>query len=317
MGRPYAVSDRDIDVDLPANIDDALDTEAEISAAIAQSVANPQQITPLTPAIHIFRLQQIESKIQHTVCRVDRPVTSIKPQKIEALRSALEEWKANIPCTNTRQHESDTRHPYLTADYHMTQYHKAIVLMILPFLPSLSPDHLDFRRVAYSAGQICQLSKRLHDDQTYISFSLLSLHANFIAGLVLVCCFCMDPSIFDPRFSSDIRACSTMLYIISERWPLARKVRSAFDSLVAATVEGQHHSSVPSKMGPVVPITSTPSGADYSAHASTVPGRVDNVPIWDSFETVLGDYQINTETWMQDSIFEAMDTFPSFDWTTF
>jgi hypothetical protein len=35
--------------------------------------------------------------------------------------------------------------------------------------------------------------------------------------------------------------------------------------------------------------------------------------IWDSFGMALGDYQISAETWMQDSIFQAMDAFPSED----
>ncbi|KAF4494145.1 transcription activator acu-15 [Fusarium agapanthi] len=236
MGRPHSISDRDIDVALPANIDDELDTDEAILAAIVESNQHPAQITALTPAIHIFRLQQIDSKISHTVCRVDKDVSEIKPQKVTFLRQALEEWKAAIPQTDP----GNKPHPYLTTDYHMIQYHKAIILLNLPFLPSLTPLSPTFHEIVHSAGQVCSLSKRLHDRQTYISFSLLSLHANFVAGLVMVYCFCLDSSIFSPKFSSSVRACSTMLYIISERWPRAVQARNAFDRLVAATIENEH-----------------------------------------------------------------------------
>lgn len=312
MGRPHSPSDRDIDVDLPANIDDSIETESEVVAALAEAKANPTQITPLTAAIHIFRLQQLESKISNTVCRVDKPVGSINPRKITALRAALEEWKTNIPII--QDYCAREKHPYVTRDYHMTQYHKALVLLFLPFLPSLTPTQPEFRQVAYSAGQICQLYKRLYDDQTYISFSLLALHANFVAGLVLVYCFCMAPSIFDAKFSSDIRACSTLLYTISERWPAARKVRNAFDRLVTVTVEGEHDRQSrrprPNTTGGSVQLEAEQPLGDEGGWTS---GDRDHESIWDSFGMALGDYQISAETWMQNSIFQAMDAFPSED----
>ncbi|KAI1018700.1 hypothetical protein LB503_005573 [Fusarium chuoi] len=186
MGRPHSISDRDIDFALPANIYVDLDTDEAILAAISKSSQHPSLIATLTPDIHIFRLQQIDSKISYT---------------------SLEEWKAAI-----RQADPENKpHPYLTTDYHMIQYHKAIILLNLPFLPTLTPQRPTFHEIVYSAGQVCSLSKRLHDQQTYISFSLLSLHANFVAGLVMVYCFCLDSSIFSPKFSSSMQACSIMI----------------------------------------------------------------------------------------------------------
>ncbi|KAH0829627.1 hypothetical protein FOPE_10241 [Fonsecaea pedrosoi] len=332
VGRPYSVSDRDIDVALPANIEDSYESEEEITAAIAQSLAHPHGITSLTPAIHIIRIQQLESKICHTVCRVDKPVSEINPHKIAKLRNALEEWKAAIPYVS--HPEKEGKLPYSTTDYHMIQYHKALVLLFLPLLPSLSPSHPDFRLFAYSAGQICQMYKRLHNNQSYISFSLLALHANFVAGLALVYCFCLDPTLFDANFSSDIRACSTMLYAISERWPAARKVRNAFESLVSATIEGNHgpFSASTSVSGRTSRISGRMTQGQHAAVAggeSLLGHNGDNNnnnggnryaenrvqdSVWNSFETVLEDYQIN-ETWMYDGIIQAMDTFPTDGWT--
>lgn len=321
VGRPYSVADREIDAALPADIDDSFETDEEVTAAIVQSLANPSRVTSLSAAIHIIKVQQIESRISHTVCRVDKPIGSVSAHKIAKLRDALEEWKANIPkCQDT---ESEDKAPYSTTDYHMIQYHKALLLLFLPLLPTFTLSHPEFRQVAYSAGQICQLYKRLHDNQSYISFSLLALHANFVAGLVLAYCFCLDPALFDTRFSSDIRACSTMLYTISERWPAARKVRSAFESLVAATIEGQHDGTSREARHPgegngrgnrplQLEVEFLVSQSDGRASSGGRPSD----RVWDSFETVLEDYQINAETWMQDSIFQAMDFFPAEGWTT-
>lgn len=316
VGRPCSIADREIDIDLPANIDDSLGTDEEITAAILESSTNPHQITSLTAAIHIIKLQQLESKICKTVCRVDKPISSISPDKIAELRHALEEWKANIP--KVQDAGLGERPPYTATDYYMIQYHKALLLLFLPFLSSLTATHPDFRQVAYSAGQICQLYKRHHENQSYISYSLLALHATFVAGLVMVYCYCLDPSLFDTKFSSDIRACSSLLYTISERWTAAREVRRAFESLVAATIESQHdqpgskvrvlgkdcsHSNEPFQLE-AQSFLPTPSNRSAAEGKS-------NYDVWASFETVLEDYQINTETWMPDSIFLAIDGFPA------
>jgi hypothetical protein len=306
MGRPHSISDRDIDVPLPANIDDELDTDEAILAAIAESNEYPSRITTLTPAIHIFRLQQIDSKISHTVCRVDKDVSTIKPHKVARLRDALEEWKGGIPQTGPE----NKPHPYFTTDYHMIQYHKAIILLNLPFLPTLTPQNPTFHEVVHSAGQICILSKRLHDQQTYISFSLLSLHANFIAGLVMVYCFCLDSSIFSPRFSSSVRACSTMLYIISERWPRAVQARKAFDRLAAATIERDGEPSA----GLIRSENNLPLSQD-GFQPELLSGEAGHSEVWNSFESILGDHQIDPGTWMHDSIFDTIGTFQPMDWT--
>lgn len=308
MGRPHSISDRDIDVAFPANIDDDLVADEDILAAIADSKLDPGRLTPLTPAIHIFRLQQIESRISHTVCRVDKDIGKIKAHKVTHLRETLEEWKAGIPQT-----EPDNRpHPYLTTDYHMIQYHKAIVLLNMPFLPTFTPHNPNFHEIVHSAGQICSLSKRLHDQQTYISFSLLSLHANFVAGLVMVYCFCLDPSIFSPRFSSSVRACSTMLYIISERWPRAVQARKAFDRLVSATIENEGDGFMLGGQGRVA--NGLSESHDRFQDGMGV-SETSHPEVWTNFESILGDYQIDLGTWMHDSIFDTMSTTQPVDWT--
>jgi hypothetical protein len=174
----------------------------------------------------------------------------------------------------------------------------------------------DFRRCAFAAGQVCQLYKLLHDKQQYISYSLLALHASFVAGLVMVYCFSMDKSIFDGKFSSDIRACSTVLYVIAERWPATRKVKNAFESLVSATVEGGSlkgsmdilqsgsNSSVPGLLPLVTPESRNVAYGEGETASD----------VWDLFETVL-DERDHSFRWTQEGIFNAMNAFPEYGWS--
>jgi hypothetical protein len=73
LGRPPAISDSDIDVELPLDINEDIN-DPSIHAAtrrIADTPSNPA--TSLTSFIHHLRLKRIESEIQSTVYRVSSP----------------------------------------------------------------------------------------------------------------------------------------------------------------------------------------------------------------------------------------------------
>ena len=322
LGRPCCVTDREIDVDLPANVAEDIENEADLSEAIEEASRNPGQITSLSPALHIFRIQQLESKIHYTVYRVDRPTSDIPSYKIARLRDALQDWKNQIRTVVSHVND-DASSPYITTSYHMLQYHKAILLLLLPLLPSLPATHPDFRLCADAAGQICQIYKRLHDQQ-YISYSLLALHANFVAGLTMVYCFWMDKTIFDWKFSSDVRACSTVLYIIAERWSAARKVRNAFESLVQATIEGGYETrtranntqletaSMPmGQTGCYLPPAQDPVDMFTQTGSVSLPESND---VWDLLGTVLDDGE-SSWRWAQEGFYNATSVFPEYGWT--
>ncbi|KPI36506.1 putative transcriptional regulatory protein [Cyphellophora attinorum] len=234
LGRPVGISDRDIDVKLPANIDIDIEDDEEIGAALRRDPG----ATPMSAAIHILRLSQIESKIYCTIYRVDQPPADQAGRKVLQLRRLLDEWKDDIAAMvpNTSEDE-DTPNYYIKRSYHILQYHRAILLLLLPQLPQLSPASQDFQLCMSSAGAVGQLYKKLHDSQSHLSYSLIALHATFVAGLTLIYCFLADTSVYNLKLSSDIRACSTILYVISERWSSAREIRDAFERIIANTIE--------------------------------------------------------------------------------
>lgn len=236
MGRPVCLSDRDIDVDLPMDVNE--DEYSESGILSGQDQVRPP--SALSATIHIFRLARIESKIYSSVHRVDRPISDVPASKIARLRQLLDDWKDQIPDYVSHADDAlgqEVANYYSTGSYQILHYHLALLLLLLPRLTTLTTDHVDFRLCITSAGQVCQLYKRLHDRQRTLSYSMIALHATFVAGLTLIYCFVADSSIMNVQFSSDIRACSTVLYVISERWPAARKVREAFERMLSLTVE--------------------------------------------------------------------------------
>ena len=94
----------------------------------------------------------------------------------------------------------------------------------------------DYSACADSSGQICQMYKRLHRLSS-VPFTLRDLHAVFVAGFTLIYSICAKPSLYDAQRADDIGACSTVLYVITEQWPSARRYRDAFETVVEKMVE--------------------------------------------------------------------------------
>jgi hypothetical protein len=66
----------------------------------------------------------------------------------------------------------------------------------------------------------------------------MALHSVFLAGLTLVYCIWISPKeVFGIKTSNDINACSIVLYIITERWPGAKKYRDVFENVKQTVLE--------------------------------------------------------------------------------
>jgi hypothetical protein len=236
LGLPISVSDRDIDVTFPAAVPEDIEDEDQMSLALLQD----PPASPISAVIHIFRLSQLESKIYSSIHRVDRPHAKDLTLKVARFRRLLDEWKTEIPMVVPVLSDQETTSPnsYVDRRYHTLHYHRVMLLLLLPNLTGMASTNADFKLCVSSAGQVAQLYKQLHDHQDMLSYSLIALHATFVAGLTLIHCFlASERAIFSPQFSSDVRACSTVLYVIAERWSAARKVRDAFERMVSLTVE--------------------------------------------------------------------------------
>ncbi|KAF2029460.1 hypothetical protein EK21DRAFT_112834 [Setomelanomma holmii] len=60
----------------------------------------------------------------------------------------------------------------------------------------------------------------------------MALHSVFLAGLTLIYCTWLSPKdVFGIKTSNDMNACSIVLYIITERWPAAKKYRDVFENV--------------------------------------------------------------------------------------
>jgi hypothetical protein len=221
LGRPFSISDRHIDLDLPLDVDDDIQDPSILTAP-----QDPNKTTSLTFAIYLFKLRRIDSRIQHKIYRADRPLSSLRP-KMDPLYLELEQWKESALLRFTG--------PDL--DYPMLHYNRAVRLLIQPFLPLLPITDPYYQICLLAAGNICQSHKRLHQTLEY-GHSFLAVQTVFMAGITLLyALWTHTDQVWSVRMSNDIRACSTVLFVMGERAAWVKKYRDAFELLVNAAME--------------------------------------------------------------------------------
>lgn len=212
LGRPFSIADRHIDVDIPCEVN-----EDDSSAAG----------TSLSHAISLFKLRRIESRIQHSIYRADKPLSSLQP-KLESLYSELQMWRTSVV---------EQLPPGVDRNYPILHYNRAVRLLVQPFLSILPPTDRFHQICLRAAGDICQAHKRLHQSLDY-GHSFIAVQTVFVAGITLLYgLWTQGDAVWSVPLSNDIRACSLVLFAMSERASWVAKYRDAFEILVDAAME--------------------------------------------------------------------------------
>jgi hypothetical protein len=110
------------------------------------------------------------------------------------------------------------------------QYHKTVLSLFTILLPTLDPTDHRFITSARSACSVCIAYKRLNQQKT-LSYTMISLHSCFVAGLTLMYCLRRNRSLFGYEALEATQACSQSLTIFGEKWSGAVKYRDIFDAL--------------------------------------------------------------------------------------
>ncbi|KAK6062977.1 hypothetical protein SCUP234_04906 [Seiridium cupressi] len=218
MGRPFSIPDRVIDVELP-------DDEPEASAPPSPG-GPPVKKNSLASATLLFKLRRIESKIQHSIYRADKPLSSLT-SKMDRFYQDLEAWKLEL---KTRLSGAELNYPIL-------HYHRALRLLVQPFLALLPPTDPYYTLCMRASGDVCQAHKKLHQTLDY-GHSFIAVQTVFVSGITLLYgLWTQLQAVWSVSLANDIRACSLVLFVMGERASWVRKYRDAFELLVNATME--------------------------------------------------------------------------------
>ena len=167
----------------------------------------------------LARLQSITSRIQAVNGRVgDHGLPSAT--MVMPIQAELDLWRNGCPPQD---------------DGLQLEYHKAVLLLLQPFLTDPNRDAQTFGNCTRAAGAVCQTYKRIHQRRP-AGFFLLELHDVLVAGITLIYSLWNDQYGNDSfTVLKDLGACSTVLFLIAERWESAKRYRDAFEALANAT----------------------------------------------------------------------------------
>ncbi|WVQ92957.1 hypothetical protein IAU59_000018 [Kwoniella sp. CBS 9459] len=273
LGRPLSISDDEIDVEEPLDVDCFQTDPATLLAVHAKRDRRPTPTTSMSSACHWIRLYRIRSGI---ISRL-KARTPMSDEEIKAYLAALQVWKDEMPTESnatwvTREPKSDARLPMLDRNRLLKGYY-----MKHPYL----------RQVAEAAAQCCELeSQTVASDNP--AHSMAALYSNFVSGLTLLHALATQRDILSPRRSARaIRACSSVLVAYATLFPEAQSFRIAFDDLVDG-MEAEHSDDVPDRqdsgvsgdMQPTRDIQSTFMGLSAVRDSNVEQNDSENSDVW-------------------------------------
>ncbi|KAK7918220.1 transcriptional regulatory protein [Apiospora marii] len=230
-GRPFAISDRDIDVEFPLDIDEATEGLEVLEKTYHTFKFPASRISPQPASIagflHVCKLRVIESRIYQSMYRVDQSTTADE-EEVESFLDEIEGWKTCIPM--------GIESPYSDVVVSDAYYLRPLHLLRSPFILS-GASQISVRRCADACGGVCRTYKKLHQSLPN-GFSSIDLRSVFLAGVTLVyCAWALPKEVASINASNDMNACSIVLYIITERLPAARKYRDIYETIKSMALE--------------------------------------------------------------------------------
>ncbi|KXJ96076.1 fungal-specific transcription factor domain-domain-containing protein [Microdochium bolleyi] len=241
IGRPPSISDHDIDAELPLDIpentvDDAFIRNAALN--VSASPVNPPNT--MTSWVHRTRLKRIESEIQHIVYRVDF-TGKVPDATLNDFLDRLNHWRDTIPYeAQNYMHTHDTA--FEGIELYTIHYHRCVRFLLYPQLAE-NPVNMHYLKLCANAcAGIISDYRRVH--QVFpVGFSALSIQSVFMAGLTMLYCAWLAPINY-LNVDGPLTDCQLLLYIVTERYPSARKYRDVFEriktTILTLIAQGKH-----------------------------------------------------------------------------
>lgn len=230
LGRPFSISDTDIDAPFP--------------------IENEKTKV----ACHVVKLRRIQSNIYTFIYK---PVQLLdKPEDIDSTRIEilleLNDWMKTFP------YKDNAMSTFETNNWSLISYHNSILLLLRPIVLEISKLKQNsparffewFKVFTESASAICINYKNMHLRKK-MSYTWLAMHCCFVAGISFLYCIWLDCTLQVLKWKRQslvyetISACQTILYVLAERWESASMFRDTFERL--SNIVKLHVDSIPNK----------------------------------------------------------------------
>ncbi|CAK7221915.1 hypothetical protein SBRCBS47491_004692 [Sporothrix bragantina] len=196
-----------------------------------------------------IEIKRLESRIQTSVYGHGEPREQ-RCQKIAPLLAEVDAWGKSISTPSSPP--SPLRLTPSEVVYLQLQWNSAVAQILRPFLSTMDRDDPLLVRCLHASGNVCALFKAMHMREAY-GHSFVSAHLTFIAGVTM--CYCLfrvagssssDDSgrdklarLLDARVATNLRACSSSMFMIAERYHRLRKHRDILEDIIGRIMEAR------------------------------------------------------------------------------
>ncbi|OQE43569.1 hypothetical protein PENCOP_c003G05946 [Penicillium coprophilum] len=229
---PNNIIDEHISVELFSNVGDA-DLHHEGSEDSRIQIETPSQKTHVSPALHLFRCRRIQSRIISTMMRSDFKEIDISTTWREHMLGELDSWRSQLRVLSDAASKSYTSDRWVGMAYNYT-----ILLLHQPTKENVCSGFGD--RSVPACVQIAMTFRTFQKDRQTAQLwpgSGNQLLSQVAVGITLLYCFWATPpqhqttAYRSREVPEALRACSTALAILAERWVQAEPLRDVFDAL--------------------------------------------------------------------------------------
>ncbi|KAI5474389.1 hypothetical protein MNV49_003387, partial [Pseudohyphozyma bogoriensis] len=223
LGRPVAIEDEDIDVELPT-----------IAANPALNLP-PGSLPQVDYRRHTIMMRQLGGIIQRIVYRKPSPETTLEQREdmLRRLHARVDDWYEATPTGPAEVLSGMTRSNYFSA---WKELFISAMYRPSPLLPKITKSRLQILRA--SSTRSIELFWKLHGERS-IASNVINLQHMFIGSISLL--FCLNEYDGDERNSHSatwrqeavqlLQSCSDLLSSFSIGWPATNKFQQTFDKL--------------------------------------------------------------------------------------
>lgn len=218
LGRPFSISDVDIDAPFPLETDST------------------------RVACHVVKLRRIQSNISTFIYK---PINLLdSPNNMEATRLAilleLNSWMDTFP------YKENAMSTFETNNWSLISYHNSILLLLRPIILEIAKmksitdapsQYLEWFKVfTESASAICINYKSMYLKKR-LSYTWLAMHCCFVSGISFLYCIWLDHSFNILKWkrkstiNETINSCQVILYALAEKWDTATRFRDSFETM--------------------------------------------------------------------------------------
>lgn len=233
LGRPPAIREVDITVELPLRL-----TDDELLSPLSPSFSSLPQVArhdDTSTLLYVIQVRKLQSKIQDLFYPANTSLSSIDVDyQRTVIRAELDDWIAKAP-----RFLHPTAVTYQSTEWFQIAYSQSLLFLYRPSPASPTVDLSALQICADAAISLIGSYSSLYA-KNKISYTWLALHGVFMASVTMLYTIWVSPQIRRSTNKAVVKAnvtsCLALFEVLRNFWPLASRCHEVIDRLGRASI---------------------------------------------------------------------------------